>query len=169
LRGAGLYPFLDAPDFSQHGGTFSNQFILAMTASAGTIYYTTNGSDPRLAGGGISPGALVYSGPITLTGSRRVLARVFHTNTWSAVNDAVFIESTPIPLRVTEIMYNPKVFGGVFTNSEDLEYLEIKNTGAQSINLAGFRLHQLRARRRTIRCGGEEQGPLRHLVGRYGL
>ena len=46
-RAAGMYPDLDAPVFSQHGGTVPDAFQLAMTGSGGTIYYTTDGTDPR--------------------------------------------------------------------------------------------------------------------------
>ena len=35
-------------------------FDLRMNASAGTIYYTLDGSDPRLANGAISPAAIEY-------------------------------------------------------------------------------------------------------------
>ncbi len=54
LKNAGLYPPLDAPVFSvngqtQHGGSAPSNAQLAMTAAAGaTIYYTTDGSDPRM-------------------------------------------------------------------------------------------------------------------------
>jgi hypothetical protein len=55
----GLYPLLDAPRFNQHGGTIPESFQLEITAPT-TIYYTLDGSDPRLPGGGISPVALDY-------------------------------------------------------------------------------------------------------------
>ena len=47
FRTAGMYPTLDAPVFSQHGGAVVSGFQLAMTGTGGTIYYTTDGSDPR--------------------------------------------------------------------------------------------------------------------------
>ena len=140
FRGAGLYPFLAAPSYNQHGGVFTNEFALTMAAPVGTIYYTTNGSDPRLPGGAISPGATIYSGPLVLNGSRRVLARAFHTNTWSAVADAVFIEATPIPLRITELMFNPAVNAGDTNESENFEYIEVKNIGGVNLPLAGMKL-----------------------------
>jgi len=62
LKGAGLYPDIVAPTFlinsvDQHGGTISEGDILSMTAPTGTIYYTLDGSDPRLPGGAINPDA----------------------------------------------------------------------------------------------------------------
>lgn len=39
------------------------------------IYYTLDGTDPREEGGGIAPTAILYTGPITVTGTTQVLAR----------------------------------------------------------------------------------------------
>lgn len=47
FRSVGMYPSLDAPVFSQHGGAVGNAFQLAMTGAGGAIYFTTDGSDPR--------------------------------------------------------------------------------------------------------------------------
>jgi len=135
FRAAGLYPSLEAPSYSRHGGVFTNPLALAMTAPQGAIYFTTNGTDPRLPGGAIAPGATAYGGPLTLTASRRVLARAFHTNGWSALNEAVFIEATPVPLRITEIMYHPRLVGP--NSADDFEFIEVKNVGASPLNLAG--------------------------------
>ena len=45
------------PSFSQHGGAVPVGFQLTIQAPAGTIYYTVDGSDPRLRGGAVSPAA----------------------------------------------------------------------------------------------------------------
>jgi hypothetical protein len=140
LRGAGLYPFLSAPSYNQHGAFFTNEFTLTISAPAGVIYYTTNGVDPRLPGGAISPSATLYGGPITLNSSRRILARAFHTNVWSAVSDATFIEATPIPLRITEMMFNPLEPASGTNVSEDFEYIEVKNLSGAPLSLAGMKL-----------------------------
>ena len=48
LRARGLYPSAEAPDFTPHGGLFTDQAEVTISASTGgTIYYTTDGSDPR--------------------------------------------------------------------------------------------------------------------------
>ena len=62
LRGQNLYPSIDPPVFAQHGGPVPDNYNLAITATAGDIYYTTDGSDPRLAGGGINPEASMLNG-----------------------------------------------------------------------------------------------------------
>ncbi len=47
LRNAGLYPNIDAPVFNREGGSVPVGFQLVMSPAQGTIYYTTNGTDPR--------------------------------------------------------------------------------------------------------------------------
>jgi hypothetical protein len=61
LRSAGLYPAFDVPALSQQGGLVTNGTPLTLSSSAGTVYYTLDGSDPRLPGGGLAPGALLFS------------------------------------------------------------------------------------------------------------
>ncbi len=64
---AALFPWLDAPEYfvegaEQSGGLFDVGDELQIAASDGVIYYTLDGSDPRLLGGGISPDASIYDG-----------------------------------------------------------------------------------------------------------
>lgn len=62
LRARNLYPSLDAPIYSQHGGVVPTGHDLMVTATTGSIYYTLDGSDPRLVGGGINPAAGMLAG-----------------------------------------------------------------------------------------------------------
>ena len=74
-RAAGLYPAVDAPVFNQHGGPVPTGFRLTMNqpSGQGTIFYTLDGSDPRMLGGAVSAGALRYAGqPVMLSGSVHV-------------------------------------------------------------------------------------------------
>lgn len=57
LRAAGLYGALDGPSFSLPGGRIAGGEQLQMTGTTGTIYYTLDGSDPRLPDGTINPAA----------------------------------------------------------------------------------------------------------------
>ncbi|HUT11618.1 MAG TPA: CotH kinase family protein, partial [Thermoguttaceae bacterium] len=61
-RSAGLYPATVAPTFSRHGGSIDAGYKLTMSAPAGMVYFTTDGSDPRLPGGNVSPTAQVFGG-----------------------------------------------------------------------------------------------------------
>ena len=58
LRQAGMYPDIIAPALSQHGGSLPLGAGVTMSTNASAIYYTTDGSDPRLSGGSISPVAI---------------------------------------------------------------------------------------------------------------
>ncbi|MBN1844101.1 MAG: CotH kinase family protein, partial [Sedimentisphaerales bacterium] len=73
------------------------------------LWYTTNGEDPRLFGGGLNPNAVEYAGPVALTHSVVVKARVLNNVTqWSALNEAVYaVGPVAESLRITEIMYHP--------------------------------------------------------------
>ena len=57
LRANNLFPSINAPAFGQFGGVVPSGFELTMTGDTGTIYFTTDGSDPRLEGGAINPAA----------------------------------------------------------------------------------------------------------------
>ncbi len=48
LRRAGLYPRTEPPVFNQRGGPVPAGFQLSLVATQGVVYYTTNGSDPRM-------------------------------------------------------------------------------------------------------------------------
>lgn len=60
LQNRGLYPAFDPPQYNQQDGAIEAGFELILSADTGTIYYTLDGSDPRLPGGGIAPSAQVY-------------------------------------------------------------------------------------------------------------
>ena len=133
LRGAGLYPNVDAPEFNQHGGQVPSGFNLTMGSTSGTIYFTTNGTDPRLYGSGaVSADALAYNNAVPLDHSMTIKARALSGGTWSALNAATFTVAELIPpLRITEIMYNP--IGG-----DPYEYLELQNIGSLPLDVSGF-------------------------------
>jgi hypothetical protein len=71
--------FLAKPVFSDTNGAITPGFTLGLTAESGaTIYYTTNGVDPRASGGGIAADAKVYSAPLALATNVTVLARAYN-------------------------------------------------------------------------------------------
>ena len=77
FKSVGWYPNIDPPTFSQRGGYVSRNFSLQLSADGGTIYYTTDGSDPRLPGGAVNTAGLrSYTQPIRLAASAQVKARV---------------------------------------------------------------------------------------------
>ena len=92
FRDAGLFPLPDAPLFSRFGGAVPDGFGLEITNpnSAGLVYFTTDGADPRGTGGTIGPEAQVYTTPVALNSPTLVRARVFDAGRWSALVEAAF-------------------------------------------------------------------------------
>ena len=60
FKARGWYP-LEVPEMSQRGGAVAAGSQIGLTGAAGTLYYTMDGSDPRLAGGAVSPAAVPYT------------------------------------------------------------------------------------------------------------
>ena len=52
-----LYPTVSAPELSQHGGILPADSQIGIHLTSGDLYYTLDGSDPRLPGGAVSPSA----------------------------------------------------------------------------------------------------------------
>ncbi|HUR45163.1 MAG TPA: FN3 associated domain-containing protein, partial [Candidatus Saccharimonadales bacterium] len=77
--------FLRAPTFlAEKSPQDSSSRKVILSGPQGKIYYTTNGSEPRLPGGRISPEAKIYSTPISLNRNGKILARVYSGNKWSS-------------------------------------------------------------------------------------
>ncbi len=129
---AGFLLSSNAPVLSRHGGAVVPGYLLTMTNLAGTIYFTTDGTDPRVSFAGTpSPGASAYAGPLTLTRSTRVLARSLAGTNWSALTEAGFTVAAAGPdIRISEIMYNPP--GG-----DAFEFIELLNAGGLPVDLSG--------------------------------
>lgn len=140
IRAGNLYPALAAPQFSQFGGAVPAGFLLTITHTnaSGTIYYTTDGSDPRAYGtGAVAPGALPYTEPVVLNTTTLVRARVLSGGVWSALVAAPFYPPQNLgTLAVTEVMYNPLPDGTI--SGDEFEFLELKNTGTNTLDLGGL-------------------------------
>ncbi len=126
LRQAGFYPAVSAPEFlvngsSQHGGHITSTDRLTMTASIGTIYYTLDGSDPRLPGtssGTVSSTTLVADNaakkvlvPTAAIGADWISNMRFNDNLWISGSGGVGYERSTgyeslIGIDVGAQMYN---------------------------------------------------------------
>jgi hypothetical protein len=96
---------------------------------------TTKGVPGSAAPAGVSPTAIRYTGPVTLSKSTLVKTRVLSGTTWSALNEAVFaVGPVAQSLRVSELMYHPLDTGN--PNDPNTEYIELTNIANQSINLS---------------------------------
>jgi hypothetical protein len=110
--------FLAIPVFNNIGGAVPPGFVLSMTGPVGaTLYYTTNGSDPRLPGGALSADARVYSVSMVINTNATILARAYdatHHNLtgannpplsspWSGLTAASFITVTAPVITQTPV------------------------------------------------------------------
>jgi len=114
------------------------------TTGTSTVFYTTDGSDPRAAGGAPAASALTYTGTLTWSGSAFVRARVRNVNgattRWSALREAAYDAPGALDaLKLTEIHFKPLVLAG-FEDADEAEFIEFKNTGAVALNLSGCSL-----------------------------
>jgi len=136
-RSFGYLPPVDPPAFNRYGGAVLEGFQPELTSTDGNIYYTLDGSDPRLPGGAIATSALVWvAGALTVTEDVTMMVRVRAADgTWSALADPRYLlgsRQSPLmgDLLVTEVNYNPD-------GSDDFEFVEIWNSGTNLLDLSG--------------------------------
>lgn len=134
FRVAKLYPTVEAPTFSRHGGQVPAGFTVSMSAPTGVVVYTINGADPRVYGAGtVAPSAATYvaGNPVVLNQTLVLKARTLLNGTnWSALNEAAFtVADLGSKVRFSEIHYNPP--GG-----DAYEFVELQNFGSSDVDLS---------------------------------
>ena len=162
-----LYAQINAPvillNGSPHfgGKAATTDEVIVADPEGVQVVYTTDGTDPRAVGGGVSQGAtMAQPGTVLTVGDGlRLRARVLHDNTWSALVEADFLVELPPAdadsLRVTEVHFNPapptdeELAAG--SENDDFEFIEFTNISSQTIDLTDIRLSQ-------IEVDGSEQG-----------
>jgi len=126
--------YLRPPVFNANGGEVPDGFQVSISGTNGTIYFTIDGSDPRASGGAVAASAQAYQLPFALNAQTLVQARVKNGTNWSGLTAAVFYTPQDFTkLAITEIMFNPPAFGAYA--GEELEFLELKNIGTNTLNL----------------------------------
>jgi hypothetical protein len=111
-----------------NGTIDSSDFLISVELSA------TKGTSGSATPAGVSPTALRYAGPIVLSKSAVVKARVLSGSTWSALDEAVFaVGPVAQSLRISEIMYHPQDSGD--PDDPNTEYIELTNIGSEIVNL----------------------------------
>lgn len=144
FRSAGLMSDTDTPTFSQYGGVVHDEPI-TLSATQGQVYYTTDGTDPRLPGGAVAPSAILYDGPVAIEGDTQIRMRALDGTTWSAIDEARFLnDAVPASvanLAITEIHFNPQAPqpGEPDIDSDEFEFIEVTNISETPINLDGVR------------------------------
>lgn len=146
-EGYSLYPKIAAVQFNHLGGFVNNGFQIELNNpnTSGDIYYTLDGSDPRLEGGALNPNAMLYTGPITVNKFTLVSARVYNPGNfnpqynWSAMCPRQFFSNDTYTLIINEIQYNPPAVtlaNGNIIDGDEYEFVEIKNIGDKVLDLS---------------------------------
>lgn len=145
--------FLGAPVLGRAGGGVVPGTEVSLTGPAGaTVYFTTDGSDPRLPGGAVSPRAATSTGAVRIHANTRIVARAYNpahrnltgpnkpplSSPWSGPVAATYVTATP-RLVITEIMYHPAAPGDGALEDGEFEFVELRNVGTQPLSLPGFR------------------------------
>jgi len=155
FRAIGLLPTIASPTFTlngvaSRGGDSQVGDILQLATASGLIYYTTDGTDPRLAGGGIHPSAIAHdptsAPPIALTRTTIITARSLSAGEWSALESAQFninVVASSANLAITEFLYHPLpadlTRGELNVDKDEFEFVELQNVGPDEIKLTGVR------------------------------
>ncbi len=151
LKAAGLYASLEPTVIKENGLALTGNVIFSSPVvvllfnpnTQGAIYYTTDGSDPRVIGGAVSTSALSAPNNTTLNISATTVikSRIVNGSTWSALKEISFSSGIEdySNLKVTEVHYHPAdlINGTDTVDGKDLEFLELKNTGNSAVNISG--------------------------------
>ena len=160
FRAHNLWPVTEPATYSQHGGVIPPGYTLTISTNSSvpvgsTVYYTTDGTDPRVWGGTPGPTAQSYvtttplntfnlAVPGTLFTTVNTRVKNLTTGEWSALTEATFqfasVPATASNLVVNQIMYNPpdltpaEITAG-FTDKDEFEYLELMAIGPDPVSL----------------------------------
>jgi hypothetical protein len=155
LISADLYNSIEPPIVKQAGTPvlsdpvyFDSQISLSLetNVSGAKIYYTFDGTDPRKIGGKLSSSAK-DAGTLKefeISGSSVISARTFKNATWSVLRKLTVIKKVEdySSLKITELQYHPDqiIEDNDTIDSQNLEFIEFKNTGINAINISGIRI-----------------------------
>jgi hypothetical protein len=153
--------FVDPPRFELSSGDVDTEGLVSISSTGGgDIYYTLDGSDPRVAGGSVSQSAVKYLGPIQIDESVQLIARVRNlnhssltgsnnpplTSHWSGPVTRVYsVDARPVvgDLQISEVHYNPdspseaELVVLPDLSSSDFEFFELSNQSQRRLNLNG--------------------------------
>jgi len=152
LKNAGLYLLFNPPTFTKdnvqldrNAYSVTGNYQVSLSASTGQIFYTLDGTDPRLVGDQVNQTAreILTGGVLNLQGTSIINARVKSGERWSALASVKFLnqEEDFANLKVTELHYHPadSIAGTEIISGKSFEFIELKNTGNKPINLTGLK------------------------------
>ncbi len=156
LKTEGLYTSIAAPGISVGNYRFYGSYypfqntitvnISNLSGQNSSLYYTLDGSDPRIFGGGISSRALNITNSLSfnLDQSTILSCRIYSGTNWGPLKQVFFSRADEDyrALKITEIHYHPKdtFVNSVLTPGQDFEFIEFKNTGNKAIDLSGLKI-----------------------------
>ena len=143
-RSAGFYPAIDAPALNHPGGRVPRGYIARFQPlPRGKILFTLDGSDPRLPGGAVSPGAQPYEsgGSFEINKNTILKSRTRDGALWSALNETFFqVEESPV--SPGDIAISELHFASTRTNRVGSDFLELLNVSQRAVNLRGTRFSE---------------------------
>ena len=131
--------FVDPPQISPIGGTVVAGTLVNIQTDAAAVWYTTDGTDPRLPDGAVSPTAISVEPDTNIMVSQTVeiVARALEGSKWSGPASAVFVvddvPATSDNLTITEINYHPtdpvalELQADETLVADDFEFVELAN------------------------------------------
>ncbi|MEE2940185.1 MAG: lamin tail domain-containing protein [Planctomycetota bacterium] len=134
-----LFPDLGAPEANLQPGAYPVGTSLAFQQAQGaSVYYTLDGSDPRMSLGSIDPSASLASAPVALSrGLNRVRARAFDGTEWSPLLECDL--AIGFRVRINEIQAdNRGTVADPFGQFDD--WIELRNLTNETLDLTGFHL-----------------------------
>jgi hypothetical protein len=160
--------WLKAPTVSVAAEVVAPGTNVTFSAPVGSIvYYTLDGTDPRLRGGGVSPSAVQATGPVTVNAYTNITARVYYAgytpsygqpgyvptgDDWGTVLRREYFVNPlagPGDLVITEINYHPfdptpaelagQPVGATPFDKNDFEFVELMNVSGHALNIRSVR------------------------------
>jgi len=148
VKKSGMYPDISPPLFKNGSKTiFTNTYnskenfflTISLENPGGKIYFTTDGSDPRMwdLTGNVSAAAIEVSGieaALIITQPTTVKARIKDSDTWSPLHELRIIPQKTSQVVINEINYNSD------PNFDTEDWVELYNNSTEDIFLEGWKL-----------------------------
>lgn len=152
MKAAGLLPSFDPPVIKMNNAQLINEtypvsgsYQVTLSSATGQIFYTLDGTDPRMVGGQTNTSAtqIATGGAVNLNGTSYIKARVKNGTQWSALAEVKLLNTNENfdHLKITELHYHPtdSIIDTLIISGKSFEFIELKNTGDKPISLAGLR------------------------------
>ncbi len=141
-------------------------------SSTNEVYFTLDGSDPRLADGRVSPVAQRYTLPFEIDGPTTVTTRRRTGSNWSAVASALLFTSArpadAASLRIVEVNYHPHEaspdLGELDVPEDEFEFIELMNVADYAIELSGVELAEANQQGVVFQFGSQVLSPGQRVV-----